>query len=59
VFQLLLTTTILESPVIQMKHFASHKKQNFDFCLEELQAFIGLNIAMGVLHLPQLRDFGP
>ena len=24
---------------------------------EELQAFIGLNIAMGMLHLPQVRDY--
>ncbi len=47
VFQLLLTTTILEPTVIQMKHFASRKKQNFNFHLEELQAFVGLNIAMG------------
>jgi hypothetical protein len=57
VFQLLLTTTILESIVHQTKLFASQKKQNLEFCLEELQAFIGLNIAMGVLRLPQLRDY--
>ena len=29
----------------------------FLFCDEELQAFIGLNIAMGLLKLPQIRDY--
>ena len=56
VFQLLLTTTVLESIVHQTKLFASQKKVNLDFCLE-LLAFIGLNIAMGVLRLPQVRDY--
>ena len=57
VFQLLFTTTVLVSIVHQTKLFASQKKVTLDFCLEELQAFIGLNIAMGVLRLPQVRDY--
>ena len=27
------------------------------FCTEELQAFISMNIAMGMLRLPQVRDY--
>ena len=57
VFQLLLTTTILQAIVHQTKLFASQKKVNLNYCLEELQAFIGLNIAMGILRLPQVRDY--
>ena len=57
VFQLLLTTTILQAIVHQTKLFTSQKKVNLNFCLEELQAFIGLNIAMGILRLPQARDY--
>lgn len=56
VFQLLLTTAILELIVYHTKLFAS-RKVNFDFCIEELQAFIGLNIAMGLLRLPQIKDY--
>ena len=46
-------STVLESIV----HFASQKKVNLELCLEEMQAFLGLNIAMGVLRLPQVRDY--
>ena len=30
-----------------------------EFYLEELLAFFGLNIAIGLLKLPQLKDIGP
>ena len=57
VFQLLLMSTVLEPIVHQTKLFASQKKVNLELCLEEMQAFLGLNIAMGVLRLPQVRDY--
>lgn len=57
IVQLLLTTIILEAIVQQTILFASQKGVDFPFCLQELQAFIGLNIAMGMLRLPQLRDY--
>ena len=57
VFQLMLTTVILEAIVQQTKLFAAQKGVDLEFCVEELQAFIGLNIAMGLLHLPQVRDY--
>lgn len=57
VFQLLLTTTVLELMGNQPKLFASQKGVSLDLCLEEMQAFIGLNIAMGVMHLPQVKDY--
>jgi len=50
-------STVLESIVHQTKLFASQKKVNLELCLEEMQAFLGLNIAMGVLRLPQVRDY--
>ena len=40
-----------------MKLFTSQKGTNLDFCIEELLAFTGLNIAMGMLRLPQVRDY--
>ena len=40
-----------------MKLFASQKGTNLDFSIDELLAFIGLNIAMGMLRLPQARDY--
>ena len=57
VFQLMLTTVILEAIVQQTKLFAAQKGVDLEVYVEELQAFIGLNIAMGLLHLPQVRDY--
>ena len=48
---------VLESIVQQSKLFAYQKGVNLEFCLEELLAFIGVNIAMGILRLPQIRDY--
>ena len=50
--ELFLTVVILESIVQQTILFASQKGVTFVFCIEELQAFIGVNIAMGMLRLP-------
>ena len=57
VFQLMLTTAILDSIVTQTKLFAQQNKVDFPFCVEELLAFFGLNIVMGLLHLPQIHDY--
>lgn len=57
VFQLMLTTVTLEAIVQQAKLFASQKGVNLELCIEELLAFIGLNIAMGMLRLPQVHDY--
>ena len=57
VFQLMLTSAILDSIVTQTKLFAEQKKVDFPFCSEELLAFFGLNIGMGLLRLPQIRDY--
>jgi len=27
------------------------------FCVEDLLAFVGVKIAMGMLHLPQIKDY--
>ena len=40
VFQLFITTVLLGSIVSQTKIFAARKGVDFDFCIEELQAFI-------------------
>ena len=53
----MLTSAILDSIVTQTKLFAEQKKVDFPFCSEELLAFFGLNIAMGLLRLPQIRDY--
>ena len=38
--------------------FAAMKGASFnEFYVEELQAFIGLHIAMGLLKLPQIKDY--
>lgn len=57
VLKLLLTTVILENIVQQTKLFACQRGANFQFCIEELLAFIAINIAMGLLRLPELRDY--
>ena len=57
VFQLFLTALVLESIVQQSKLFASQKGVNLEFRLEELLPFIGLNVTMGMLCLPQIRDY--
>ena len=57
VLQLMLTTIVLESVVSQTKLFAEQKGVDFPFCIEELLAFIGINIAMGLLKLTELRDY--
>lgn len=37
--------------------FASQKDKALEFCTEELMAFLGINVAMGILHLPQVKDY--
>ena len=59
IFQLLFTTAILSCIVEQTKLFTSQKGKTLEFCNPELiiMAFIGINIAMGMLHLPQVKDY--
>lgn len=53
---IILTGVILESIVKQSKLFAEQKGAEFPFCAEEFMAFLGINIGMGLLRLPQIRD---
>ena len=57
VLQLFLTKAILEETVLQTKIFATQKKADFEFCYEELLAFIGITIALGLLKLPQICNY--
>ena len=57
IFQLFFTTEIAEAIIQQSKWFASQKGVALQLCVEELLAFIALNIAMGMLRLPQVRDY--
>ena len=57
VLQLFLTSIILDSIVQQTKLFAQQKGKDFEFCVEELMAFIGITIAMGLLRLPRVKDY--
>ena len=47
IFQLFFTNVFLDSIVQQTKLFASQKGKDLEFCVEDLMAFMGLNIAMG------------
>ena len=49
--------SLLENIVKQTKLFASQKGVTLNLCVEDLMAFIGLNVAMGMLHLPQIKDY--
>ena len=55
--KLFLTTVLLESILAQMKLCAEQKGIHCEIFLEELFAFIGLNLAMGLLRLPQVSDY--
>jgi len=57
VLKLFLTTLLLQSIVTQSNLFAASKGATLDLRVEELQAFIGINVAMGMLRLPQIRDY--
>lgn len=57
VFQLYITTILLEGIVKQSNAYATSKGGVLDLHIEELKAFIGMNIAMGMLRLPQIRDY--
>ena len=57
VLQLFLTGMLLQSIVTQSNNFAASKGAVLNLCSEELLAFIGMNIAMGLLRLPQVRDY--
>ena len=57
VFQSFITTLLLEGIIKESNNYASDKGVKLDLQLEELMAFIGMNIAMGMMRLPQIRDY--
>ena len=57
VLQLFLTMVLLQSIVKYSNDFAASKGATLNLSVEELQAFRGMNIAMGMLRLPQVRDY--
>lgn len=57
VLQLFLTMVLLQSIVFMHQRFAKCKGVTLNLLVEEMQAFIGMNIAMGMLRLPQVRDY--
>ena len=57
IFLLLFSSAMMESIVNQTKIFAKSKKVDFEFTVEEFQAFIAIHIAMGLLRLPQIKDY--
>ena len=57
IFQLLFTTAIVGGIVQQTMLFAQQSRKEFSFCAEQLLAFIGLNVAMGLIRLPQIQDY--
>lgn len=57
VIQLFLTGMLLQSIVTQSNNFAASKEAVLNLHSEELLAFIAMNIAMGLLRLPQVRDY--
>lgn len=56
VLQLFLTGMLPQSIIAQSNNFAESKGVVLNLRSEELLAFIGMNIAMGLLRLPQVRD---
>ena len=57
VFQLFFTVVIFGSIVEQTKLFAIQKGKKLVLCVEKLMAFLRINIAMGMMHLPQVSDY--
>ena len=57
VFKLFFTGVILQSIVTQTNLFAAAKGFQLHLYVEELQAFIAMVIAMGMLRLPRVRDY--
>lgn len=57
VFQLFMTMSVLGMIVTQTNAYAQEKDIALNLCVEELQAFVAMNIAMGMLRLPQIRDY--
>lgn len=57
VLGLFLTSMVLEGIVLHTNKYAQSKGVSLNLVVEELQAFLGMNIAMGLLRLPQVRDY--
>jgi len=48
---------LLATIVTETNDYAQAKGVSLNLCVEELQTFIGINIAMGMLRLPQIHDY--
>lgn len=57
VLVLFLTVSLLQSIVKQTKIFACQTKVDFDLHYEELLAYLGISIAMGLLRFPSVSDY--
>lgn len=51
VFKLLVTVSILELIVEQTRLYSVQQGEFFDFTVDDLLAFIGLNISMGMIRM--------
>ncbi len=59
-FNLLVTDPIFEAILEQTRLSAIQKgDESFDISKEELFAFIGINVAMGIIRLPRVHDYWP
>ena len=57
IFQLFITQPILELIIQQSNLYAMQAGEFLSLSVEELLAFIGLNVAMGMVRLPRLHDY--
>ena len=57
IFQLFVTVSIFELIIEQSKIYATQNGKVFDLSMEELLAFIALNIVMGMVRLPRVHDY--
>jgi len=54
---LLFSLAVMESIVNQTKQFVAHKSGKLELTVKEFQAFLGIYIAIGLLRLPQIKDY--
>ena len=57
IFKLFVTVSVLELIVEQTPLYSVQQEAFFDFTFEDLFAFIGINIAMGMIRLPRVHDY--
>lgn len=58
VFELFFTVAVIDNILQQTKRYAIQQGAvEFELCREELLAFLAMNIAMGMVRLPSIRDY--